>query len=199
MLARYLRALCTYAHTRNPGQKAGFTLIEALITVSMLALFTALMMPSLHRVNPALNLEQRANALRSLIKQARTLAIAHDKRVFLCGAAPDAETSMDIDSPCDLAGSWQHGVLVVIDQDGDQEPSTGDVVTLYQSADSRESVLSWRGFRGKSRVEFLPNGMTYWQNGRFTLCAVGDKTLRRDVIINAAGRSYISRDNAGGC
>jgi type IV fimbrial biogenesis protein FimT len=189
MLTRYLRALCTYAHIRNPDQKAGFTLIEALVTVSMLALFTALMMPSLHRVNPALNLEQRANALRSLIKQARTLAIAHDKRVFLCGAAPDAETSMDIDSPCDLAGSWRHGVLVVIDQDGDEEPSTGDVVTLYQPAGSRESVLSWRGFRGKSRVEFLPNGMTYWQNGRFTLCAVGDKTLRRDVIINAAGRS----------
>jgi hypothetical protein len=41
--------------------------------------------------------------------------------------------------------------------------------------------------------------MTHWQNGRFTLCAVGDKTLRRDVIINAAGRSYISRDHAGGC
>ncbi len=199
MLTRYLRALCTYAHTRNPGQKAGFTLIEALITVSMLALFTALMMPSLHRVNPALNLEQRANALRSLIKQARTLAIAHDKRVFLCGAAPDAETSMDIDSPCDLAGSWQQGVLVVSEQDGNEEPSTGDVVTLYQPAGSRESVLSWRGFRGKNRVDFLPNGMTHWQNGRFTLCAVGDKTLRRDVIINAAGRSYISRDNAGGC
>ena len=199
MLTRYLRAFCTYAHIRNPDQKAGFTLIEALVTVSMLALFTALMMPSLHRVNPALNLEQRANALRSLIKQARTLAIAHDKRVFLCGAAPDAETSMDIDSPCDLAGSWQHGVLVVIDQDGDEEPSTGDVLTLYQPADNRESVLSWRGFRGKNRVDFLPNGMTHWQNGRFTLCAVGDKTLRRDVVINAAGRSYISRDHAGGC
>ena len=199
MLTRYLRALCTYAHIRNPDQKAGFTLIEALITVSLLALFTALMMPSLQRVNPALNLEQRANALRSLIKQARTLAIAHDKRVFLCGAAPDVETSMDIDMPCDLAGSWQHGVLVVIDQDGDQEPSTGDALTLYQPADNRESVLSWRGFRGKNRVDFLPNGMTHWQNGRFTLCAVGDKTLRRDVIINAAGRSYISRENAGGC
>lgn len=199
MLTRYLRALYAHVHTRDHSHTAGFTLIEALITVSLLALFTALMMASLQRVNPALNLEQRANALRSLIKQARTLAIVHDKRVFLCGAAPDAETSMDIDMPCDLAGSWQHGVLVVVDQDGDQEPSTGDVLTLYQPADNRESVLSWRGFRGKNRVDFLPNGMTHWQNGRFTLCAVGDKTLRRDVIINAAGRSYISRENAGGC
>ena len=83
MLTRYLRGLYAHAHTRDHSHRAGFTLIEALITVSLLALFTALMMPSLQRVNPALNLEQRADALRSLIKQARTLAIAHDKRVFL--------------------------------------------------------------------------------------------------------------------
>ena len=72
-------------------------------------------------------------------------------------------------------------------------------MTLYQPTDSRETVLRWLGFRGKSRVEFLPNGMTHWQNDRFALCAASDKTLRRDVIINAVGRSYVSRENAGGC
>jgi hypothetical protein len=41
--------------------------------------------------------------------------------------------------------------------------------------------------------------MTHWQNGRFTLCVVDDETLRRDVIINASGRSYISRNNTKGC
>lgn len=106
---------------------------------------------------------------------------------------------MDIDIPCDLGGSWQHGIQVVIDQDDDQEPSAGDEVALYQPADGAAAVLSWRGFRGKNRIDFLPSGMTYWQNGRFTYCAVGDVTLRRDVIINAAGRSYISRDDTGGC
>lgn len=199
MLSQCQRAPHAHAPTRGYSQQTGFTLIETLITVSLLALFTALMIPSLQRVTPALNLEQRANALRSLIKQARTLAITHDKRVFLCGAASSAGTSMGIDTPCDLGGSWLHGVQVVIDHDSNQEPSTGDEVALYQPADSRESVLSWRGFRGKDRVDFLPSGMTYWQNGRFTLCAAGDQTLRRDVIINAAGRSYISRDKTGGC
>ena len=83
MFTRYQHALYAHTHTRDHSHTAGFTLIEALITLSLLALFTALMMPSPQRVNPALNLEQRADALHSLIKQARTLAIAHDKRVFL--------------------------------------------------------------------------------------------------------------------
>ena len=190
--------------SRNPhllahATKTGFTLIEALITTSLLALFTALMIPSLQRVDPTLNLEQRASALRSLIKQARAMAIAHDKRVFLCGAAASSETIKPLHIPCHTGGSWQHGVQVVIDQDDDQEPSSGDEVALYQPVDSRGSVLNWQGFRGKGRVDFLPSGMTHWQNGRFTLCVVDDETLRRDVIINASGRSYISRNNTKGC
>ena len=64
MLNRHLRALYAHVHARDHRNKAGFTLIEALITVSLLALFTALMMPSLQRVNPTLSLEQRASALR---------------------------------------------------------------------------------------------------------------------------------------
>ena len=104
--------------SRNPhllahATKTGFTLI----TTSLLAMFTALMIPSLQRVDPTIDLEQRASALRSLIKQSRTMAIAHDKRVFLCGAAASSETFKPLDIPCHTGGSWQHGVQVVIDQD----------------------------------------------------------------------------------
>lgn len=190
--------------SRNPhllayATKTGFTLIEALITTSLLALFTGLMIPSLQRVDPTLNLKQRASALRSLIKQARTIAIVHDKRVFLCGAAASSESIKPLDIPCHIGGSWQHGVQAVIDQDDDQEPSSGDEVALNQPADSCGSVLNWQGFRGKGRFDFLPSGMTHWQKGRFTLCVVDDETLRRDVIINASGRSYISRNNTKRC
>ena len=175
--------------------KSGFTPI----TTSLLALFTAVMIPSLQRVDPTLNLEQSASALRSLIKQARTMALAHDKRVLLRGAAASSETLKPPDIPCHIGGSWQHVVQVVVDQDDDQEPSSGDEVALFQPADSSGAVLNWQRFRDKGRVDFLPSSMSHWQNGRFTLCVVNDETLRRDVIINASGRSYISRVNTKGC
>ena len=69
----------------------GFTLIEILVVIILLALLTELMTPSLQHGNPIVDLERRAKALGSLINQARTLAITHRKRVFLCGAAPDGE------------------------------------------------------------------------------------------------------------
>ena len=117
-----------------------------------------------------------------------TMAIAHDKRVFLCGAAASSENFKPLDIPSHIGGSWQHRVQEVIDKDDDQEPSSGNEVALYQPADSRGAVLKWQGFRGKDHVDFVTSVMTHWQKGRFTLCVVDDETLRRDVIINASGR-----------
>ena len=181
----------------------GFTLIEILVVISLLALLTALMTPNLQHGNPIVDLEQRAKALGSLINQARTLAITHRQRVFLCGAAPDGELFLEDNLnrgvPCDIQGGWHNGIQVVIDQDGNQQPSAEDEVVLYQPADSERVVISWRGFRGRERIDFLPSGSTHWQNGRFTLCSTNDASLHRDVIINAAGRSYISFGTSSRC
>ncbi|MDC3123581.1 GspH/FimT family pseudopilin [Gammaproteobacteria bacterium] len=181
----------------------GFTLIEILVVISSLALLTALMTPNLQHGNPIVDLEQRAKALGSLINQARTLVITNRKRVFLCGAALDGELSLEDNLnqgvPCDIQGGWHNGILVVIDQDGDQQPSAEDVVVLYQPADSERVVISWRGFRGRERIDFLPSGSTHWQNGRFTLCSTNDASLHLDVVINAAGRSYISSGTSSRC
>ena len=181
----------------------GFTLIEILVVISLLALLTALMTPNLQHGNPVVDLEQRAKALASLINQARTLAVSQRKRGFLCGAAPDGELFLEDNLnrgvPCDRQGGWHNGIQVVIDQDRNQQPSAEDEVVLYQPADSERVVISWRGFRGRERIDFLPSGSTHWQNGRFNLCSTNDASLHRDVIINAAGRSYIRSGTSSRC
>ena len=105
----------------------GFTLIEMLFVISLLALLTSLMTPNLQRGNPIVDLEQRAKALGSLIKKAKARAITHRKRVFLCGATPDGELSpednLNRDALCDIRDGRHNGMLVVIDRDGNQQPS----------------------------------------------------------------------------
>ena len=113
-----------------------------LITMSLRPLFTALMIPILQRVDPTLNSERRASALCSLIRQAMTMAIAHNKRVLLYGAAASSEKFKPLDIPSHIGGSWQHRVQEVIDQDDDQAPSSGDEVALYQPSDSHGKVLN---------------------------------------------------------
>ena len=91
-----------------------------------------------------------------------TIAIAHDKRVFLCGATASSENFKPLDIPSRIGGGWQHCDQEVIDQDDDQQPSSGNEVPLYQPAYCRGAVLNWQGFRGKDRVDFVPSGMTHW-------------------------------------
>ena len=104
-----------------------FTLIEMLLVLSLLALLATLMTLNLQRGNPIVDLEQRAIALGSLIKKAKTLAFTHRKRGFLCGATPDGELSpednLNRDAPCDIRDGRHNGMLVVIDRDGNQQPS----------------------------------------------------------------------------
>ena len=86
-LALYKRYSQTMGFRYLPSSKTalrflGFTLIEILVVISLLALLT----PNLQHGSPIVDLEQRAQTLSSLIKQARTLAITHRMRIFLCGA-----------------------------------------------------------------------------------------------------------------
>ena len=138
---RYL--LSSKAALRYPG----FTLIEILIVISLLALPRALMTPNLQHGNPIVDLEQRAKALASLINQARTLAITNRKRAVLCGAAPDGELflgdNLNRRVPCDTQSGWHNGIQVVIDHDTNQQPSAEDEVVLYQPADSERVVIRW--------------------------------------------------------
>ena len=55
----------------------GFTLIEIIVIICLLALLAALKTPNLQRGNPIVDLEQRAKGLGLLVKKARTVAIIH--------------------------------------------------------------------------------------------------------------------------
>ncbi len=123
-------------HLLPQATKTVFTLI----TMRLRQVFTALMTPNLQRVDSTLNLEQRASALCSLIRQAMTMTIANDERVLLYGAAASSENFKPLDIPSHIGGSWLHRIREVIDRDDDQEPCSGDEVALYWPSDSRRAV-----------------------------------------------------------
>ena len=100
-----------------------------LITMSVRPLFNASMIPTLQRVDSTLDLEQRASALCSLIRQA--MPMAHARRVLLYGASASYENFKPLNIPSHIGVSWQHRLQEVIDQGDDQHPSSSDEMALY--------------------------------------------------------------------
>ena len=169
----------------------GFTVIELLVTVGLLAALVALAVPSLLSAGQAVSLPAHAQDLQSLLNNARSLAMIHQQSVFVCGASPVSEKPALASAPCDPHGEWRHGIHVIVDHNRNQAPDVDDFIQLFKPPYPRRITLHWQGFRGKHHIEFLAAGTTNWQNGRFTFCVRGQGLGGLEVVLNMAGRSYL--------
>lgn len=174
-----------------PLTAKGFTLVELLVILGLLAAIIALTAPALLSFGQGARLNAHAKDLQSLLNNSRSLAMLQQQSVFVCGASPAPADAMSASEPCDVLGEWRHGIHVVLDENSNQAPDIDDSITLFQAPYSHLTTLTWRGFRGKDHIEFLAAGTTNWQNGRFTFCSRDTESEGLEIVLNVAGRSYI--------
>ncbi|REG84290.1 GspH/FimT family protein [Marinomonas pollencensis] len=165
--------------------KKGFSLLEVMCVLAILS-FLALVssgviiqhaQTSQHK---AILLEDVKN-LSNALQEARLLAIQSGDSSYVCGGV-------------DCQGNWSDGFVVM------QPESYGG---LYRRVTFEHDVsIVWQGFpANKSRITFLPNGLSGYQNGTFLFCYLGWHTR---LVINQSGRFYgadvvATEDSDGAC
>lgn len=162
----------------------GFTLIELLITLTIISVSLGFVFDA-SRLLDKYQVERQARSIIQAVMYARSSAIKHGESVFICPSNNGAD--------CDK--SWSNTMLVYRnnDQSKTYEP-TDEVLYQFDLARSKNRIR-WGSFGKQHYLEFLPSGMTNFQNGTFTVCAES-KDIRSaiPVIINIAGRPYFGRD-----
>jgi len=86
--------------------------------------------------------------------------------------------------------------LTFINNDNDNK-TLGEEDQLLNSRRAKKdrTLFSWRAFKNKSYLVFLPNGFTDYQNGSFTLCPFDKNASNaKQIILNTAGRTRFARD-----
>ena len=111
------------------SRHSGFTLIELMVTVAVLAILMAIGLPSFQNVMRSNRVATGTNEVIAAIALARTEAIRNNRGTSLCRSASG--------TACD--GTWTQGGMVWADLDGDG------------SVDADETVL--RYFQGTGKVE----------------------------------------------
>lgn len=177
----------------------GFTLLELLVTITLLATLAAISLPRLMSAHPDATLERQADDLQSLLIHARRLAMQRRQRVFVCGAVVTDVGEDGASAPCMDQPLWPHGISVLADSSGDGAPTAGDRSLMYEASMAAPAKLRWRGFHGKNQITFLSSCTTHWQNGRLSLCLPGAVVRQRDIVLNTAGRSYLLRPIVSAC
>ncbi len=163
----------------------GFTLVELMLTVSIVAIALAVAIPAMDRWI----LQNRVNAeLRSLhrdLQNARQKAIFGRQRISLCPRLGDHSCGKD----------WSQGRHLFSDKDGNGQIDDGEIILASREKIPESDSLRWKAFAAKPYIQWLPTGITNHMNGSFVYCGQNRPEFARAVIVSKSGRTRFSRDS----
>ncbi len=150
-------------------QFTGFTIVELMIAIAILAIMTALAMPSLQQFMARNELVGTSNALISGINLARTEAVTRSTAVGICPST---------DGTGCTGGAWKSGFLVFVDDDNNGNFNGSEELIRAESGYNNPAIT----IDGTAGVN---NGFTFTADG--ILAAVGGGgsiDLTHDVATN---------------
>jgi type IV fimbrial biogenesis protein FimT len=164
----------------------GFTLLELLITILLIAVLSGLAIPSLAGTLARQRQSVEINALFHAVHQARKESIMRRKVVSICPSL-DGET-------CSPAKDWSRGWLMFENKDRDSPPAIdrGEPVLVKHSVSEQIQINANRkGFT--FRATFLRA-----TNGTFVVCDPKGRITPKALVISYTGRPRVARHSPKG-
>ena len=189
-------------------KNSGFTLLELLITLAIVAILLTVGVPSLRSMMQGNQLVASTNELLSALHVARSEAIKSNSRVTICESSNGTS--------CTTTGDWKDGWIVFIDADGllDNTGSaciaTGTDCLLRVHNGFTDSLLSVSGVDSTgvpasiTSFTFTSRGLPKASNGSaqfgtYSICSFDDSDNvinSRAVVLSLSGRVRVSDNTA---
>lgn len=171
----------------------GFTLVELMVTISVLAVLMAVGIPSFQGVIASSRVTTATNDFMATLAQARSNAIRRGARVTVCKSADGAT--------CVTTGGWEQGWIMFNDDNHSAvNPSvdSGETITFSSPALTNGIVMKGNMDYVSFGADGLPknmNGSGYFGTIRIcsTVASLSNDKRARDLVINRTGRSLVQR------
>ncbi len=155
---------------------AGFTLVEALVVVSLTAVLAALAVPSFRDFSTRTAIRAQVSDLSGTLRLARSEAIKRGRTVLLCRTGDGLAEN----PACETGSDWSSGWVM----------RQGDQAIRVQPAYANSGGIVAEGI---GNLQFLPTGSVVGINGSFTFrpkLPEADESyarLSRRICLNAQG------------
>jgi type IV fimbrial biogenesis protein FimT len=153
---------------------SGFTLVELLVTVTVLAILAMIAVPSMQEFVRKNRVIAQINALLADLTFARSEAIKRATTIRVCNSKDQASCTADT--------KWTEGWIVIV---------AGTVLRKTAALEGGNTLTNTAGL--DSAIDFLRDGAPTTA-GELTLCDAGKK-YGRALTLESAGQMYISDKN----
>lgn len=157
----------------------GLTLIELIITLTVIAIISAIAAPSFAEIMADNRQTSQYNQLLTAIALTRSEAIKRGERVSLCQSSTGNSCTKD-------SLLWHKGWIVYTDHDQDNNVDIDEEVLLVQQTFGKANSIS---FGSRTRVAYYPDGLAVGgSNGTFLFCDSRGNDYKKGLVIHTSGR-----------
>lgn len=187
---------------RSAPPARGFTIIELMLVVAMVAVLLGLAVPTMREAIVRNTVASAGNELGAAIAQARGLSITHNSCATICAAAVSGTTTPACATPG--ARGWQGGWIVfsnpACDAAQTDPTAAGATLRLVRNAGTDDLSIT-ASATALNRVMFDPRGLsTAGAGGHWQITPADDLGLglARTLCMDGAGRVTV-RDQTSTC
>lgn len=175
-------------------QMRGFTLLEALVSLALVALLASLATPAFGDLIRNNRMTSSLNRFVSTLQLARSAAVTSGWSVVLCKSGDGFS--------CTSADGWEQGWMVFEDRNNDRRCDDSDTdlrcdndhgAILWQETRPGTAEMTLRGSGNTAnRVVFFPTGFARGYAGTLTLCDARGLAAARGVVLSVTGRPRVA-------